>query len=124
MRLIWLSKDIKSKILIRLSLQHIYKLKIKIRNISLIYLRYINNYLVMTLACVFVTQEITAIYKKMFQKVFSLMSLWLKYNVHWKHIYNDDIAAVTMNMNLKQYSSKFNNFKLILNASLMHLEYI
>ena len=78
----------------------------------------------MTLTCVFVTQEITVIYKKMFQKVFLLMSLQLKYDVYWKHIHDDDIAAVTMNMNLKQYSSKFNNFKLILNASLMHLEYI
>ena len=124
MRLIWLLKDIRSKISMRLSLQHIYKLKTKIRNISLIYLRYINNYLVMTLTCVFVTQEITVIYKKMFQKVFLLMSLQLKYDVHWKHIHDDDIAAVTMNINLKQCSDEFNNSELILNASLMHLKYI
>ncbi len=78
----------------------------------------------MILAYVFVTQEITVMYKKMFQKVFSLMSLWLKYDVHWKHIYNDDIAAVTMNIDLKQCSDEFNNSKLILNASLMHLKYI
>jgi len=108
----------------RLSLWHIYKLKAKIRNITLIYLRYINNYLVITLTCVFVTQEITAMYKKMFQKVFSLMSLWLEHDVHWKYIYNDDIAAVTMNIDSKQCSNEFNNSELILNASLMHLKYI
>jgi len=36
----------------------------------------------MTLTCVFVTQEITVMYKKMFQKVFSLMSLQLEHDVH------------------------------------------
>ncbi len=60
----------------------------------------------------------------MFQKVFLFMSLWLEHNVHWKHIYDDDIAAVTMNINLKQCSDEFNNSELILNASLMHLKYI
>ncbi len=78
----------------------------------------------MTLTCVFVTQEITVMYKKMFQKVFSLMSLQLEHDVHWKHIYDDDIATITMNINSKQYSNEFNNSELILNASLMHLKYI
>ncbi len=63
-------------------------------------------------------------YKKIFQKVFSLMSLQLEHNVHWKYIYDDDIAVITMNINLKQCSNEFNNSELILNASLMHLKYI
>lgn len=88
----------------------------------LMHYKYIANHLVFTLTHVYVTEETTAMYKTMFQKVFSLMFTWLQQELHWKHIHDDGMTAVTMNMNLKQCSDKSMYSELILDTFLIYLD--
>ena len=59
-----------------------------------------------TLARVYTNQETTAMYTRMFTRVFQLIHERLQVEIHWKHIHGDGFHAVVMDMDSKQCSGK------------------
>jgi hypothetical protein len=76
-------------------------------NIFLIYSKCITNTLiVMTFVRVFVDQDSTHMYTRLFKQVFQLVEQQLGESVKWRHLHGTGFGCMVMDMDSKQLSGK------------------